>query len=186
MDEPPTLRRRLTRRLFLPGAVVAATFLLVGLVSGNGALVVGAFAPVGLAAVAMAIELSQRRSQADLKRWSPPGTLFVAPATLEPAAQLRQPPISFAPRQHRTRGLLRVGDYGVTFKENDERAEAQPVLTEIVLQWENITSVDVQPGKVDQVVVVHIAQDDGDITTFEAQRPSDLFQALTRLRDQHP
>lgn len=70
MDEPPTLPHTLTRRLFLPGAVVAATFLLVGLVSGNGALVVGAFAPVGLAAVAMAVELSRRRSQADRKRWS--------------------------------------------------------------------------------------------------------------------
>jgi hypothetical protein len=79
-----------------------------------------------------------------------------------------------------------VGDYGVTFKEFDERDEAQPMLTEIVLRWEHIASVDVEPGKVDQVVLVRIAQDDGDVTTFKAQRPSNLFQALTRLRDQHP
>lgn len=109
--------------------------------------------------------LSRRGSQADLKRRSPPATLFVAPATLEPAAHLRQPQINFARRRQRTRGLLRAGDFGVTFKEFHERAEAQPVLTEIVLPWEHITSVDVEPGKVDQVVLVHIAQDDGDITT---------------------
>jgi len=140
--------------------------------------------PVGFAAVAMAVEVSRRRSQADLKRWSPAGTLYVAPATLVPAPRLLPPQRNFAPRQHRTRGVLRVGDYGVTFKEFDERDEARPVLTEIVLRWERITSVDVEPGKVDQVVLVRISQDDGNITNFEAQRPSDLFQALSRLRDQ--
>src|SRR5262245_48918947 len=90
MDQPPTLRRRLTL-LLLPGAVIAAAMVLVGLVSGNRALVVGALGPVGFAAVAMAVEVSRRRSQADLKRWSPAGTLYVAPATLVPAPRLLPP-----------------------------------------------------------------------------------------------
>jgi hypothetical protein len=57
MDQPPTLRRRLTRRLFLPVAVIAAGSILVGLVSGNGALVFGAVGMVGVVAVLLAIEL---------------------------------------------------------------------------------------------------------------------------------